>query len=65
MALRPPSPGRIPICCPRGMRVKLTGERERLVYYVGESCRTKGAFSVSSKDLVVSVNHLETTRGRG
>ena len=45
------------------MKVKLTGERERLVYYVCESCGTKGAFSVSSKDWWVTVNHLETAPG--
>jgi hypothetical protein len=51
MALRLPGPSRIPISCPRcGMKVKLTGEHERLVYYVCESCGTKGAFSVSSNE---------------
>ena len=50
MALRPPSPGRIPIPCPRcGMRVKLTGERERLVYYICESCGTRGHSSLARR----------------
>ncbi len=51
MALHPPGPNRRPIPCTRcGKPVKLTGERDRLVFYICESCGTTGAFAVSSKD---------------
>jgi hypothetical protein len=66
MELYPPSHRRILNLCPRcEMGVKLTGERDRLVYYVCDSCGTKGAFAVSSKDFVRSMNNMDTVQERG
>ena len=60
MALHP-GPNRRPIPCDRcGKLVKSTSERDRLVFFICESCRTAGAFAVSSKGFLTFVKDSTT-----